>query len=109
MHGPETLIGDNLKNCNQRPSSTRKNKNCLVALNNGFALETQENDRVEVKSIGICLQNIGSDQRSFSLSTMSMVESVLCNICWHNLSNDLCWSQRVTLSVAHHGQDLVSG
>jgi hypothetical protein len=50
MHGPETVMGDNLKNCNQRPSSTRKNRNGLVALNNGFALEAQENDIVEVET-----------------------------------------------------------
>ena len=52
MHGPETVMKDNLKNCNQRTSSTRKNRNGLVALNNGFALESQENDIVEVKSTG---------------------------------------------------------
>ena len=62
MHGPETVMGDNLENCNQRPSSTRKNRNGLVALNNGFALETRENDIVEVKSTGKrlwCLNSCG--------------------------------------------------
>ena len=45
-------MGDNLKKLQSETLIHKENRNGLLALNNGLALETQESDIVEVQSTG---------------------------------------------------------